>query len=48
MVWLIGLIIIFGILIYRMNLKIDKDTNPYVIFVWFTNPFNGERDYIII
>lgn len=42
--WIVLIVVLLLILLYKMNIKIDKENNV----IWFTPPFSNKRNYIIL
>ena len=45
---LIIIILLLVLIVYKMNIKLDYDTNPDCVYVWYSIPFTNKRNYIVL
>ena len=45
---LLLILVLILVIIYKMDIKLDYDSNPDYVFLWYSIPFTNKRNYIVL
>lgn len=48
MITFLIIILLLVLIIYKMDIKLDYDTNPDHVYIWYSIPFTNKRNYIVL